>query len=105
MNSGTVLIAVARSSYGHTREAVHFGAGISLSVSSVMMPRVPSEPTMGKEAQQMSGTKVPACKVLLDSLSQQSAGSPESNERAEAGPAENHPTHKTVKLRWYHVSH
>ena len=53
---------------------------------------------MGKEAQQMSGTKVPACKVLLDSLSQQSAGSPESNERAEAGPAENHPTHKTVKL-------
>ena len=41
---GTVEIAVSRSSKGTIRDRVMTGAGMSFSVSSVMMPSVPSEP-------------------------------------------------------------
>ena len=46
MNRGTVEMQVARSSKGQMRLTVCLGAGMSLRVSSVMMPRVPSEPMM-----------------------------------------------------------
>ena len=41
---GTMAMQEARSSKGTTRLTAAFGAGMSLSVSSVMMPSVPSEP-------------------------------------------------------------
>ena len=41
---GTVEMQVGRSAKGTTKLMVAPGAGISFKVSSVMMPRVPSEP-------------------------------------------------------------
>ena len=43
-NFGTVAIQSSRFSYGMIRLMVSFGAGISFKVSSVMIPKVPSEP-------------------------------------------------------------